>query len=373
MNWILSNRLCIVLASVAAIVAGYSIFPSGLLRCSLIAIGVIAILSIAVCLYRVAVSSPGGQGTVVEGEDPTPTTQPAAAPESLRLTWDSEAHPNWPMVEILALMSQAAYLPPVKAEPNFRALGFSRIEPVFKGLISGYVVSFEDVTVVTFRGTDDKLDWFVNLDEAATPTAHGEAHQGFYSGYQSIKDQITAVLAQTRPKHLWITGHSLGGALALVCAYDLLEVGKLELDGVITFGQPMVASKQLAAYLDRLLFGRYAHFVNEADIVPRVPPPPYAHCGSLVWFNGGGIRRSERKKLALAAAGAEGPTQDNVLPQISKEEFEAMKAGLRKNEELNRLPKGARMIGENIPWLRDHDMNLYLEKVRGIFRNTGST
>jgi pimeloyl-ACP methyl ester carboxylesterase len=296
--------------------------------------------------------------------------------ETLRLEWNSdEENPAWPMAETLALLSQAAYLPPVEAEPRIRTLGFDRIETVVKGLTLGYVVSCGDVTVIAFRGTDVKLDWLVNLDEVATPTPHGQIHRGFYSAYRSLERQIPAVLAQTKPKHLWITGHSLGGALALVCAYDLIENEKVEIDGVVTFGQPMVAYTQLDVYLDRLLLGRYVHFVNEADIVPRVPPPPYAYCGSLVWFTGGGIKRSKQKKLTFGAARADEsvPTQDDVLPQLSMEEFERMKAELgEKNEELDRLPKGTRMFWGKIPLIRDHDMNLYLDKIRSLFGKTES-
>ena len=93
---------------------------------------------------------------------------------------------------------------------------------------------------------DVKLDWLINIDEVAAPTPHGGIHRGFYSAYQSLESQISAILAQTRPKYLWVTGHSLGGALALVCAYDLIENKKVALNGVITFGQPMVADKPLA-------------------------------------------------------------------------------------------------------------------------------
>ena len=63
----------------------------------------------------------------------------------------------------------------------------------------------------------------------------------------------------------------------------------------------MVARKQLADHLNTLLLGRYAHFVNEADIVPRVPPT-FTHCGSLVWFTGGIIKRSKPKHLFGATA-----------------------------------------------------------------------
>jgi triacylglycerol lipase len=163
----------------------------------------------------------------------------------------------------------------------------------------------------------------------------------------------------------------------VVCAYDIIENESLALDGVITFGQPMVARKSLADYLDKVLLGRYAHLVNDADIVPRVPPT-YLHCGSLVWFKDGGIRRSRPKRPVVGAVGPNDPVQaqdDNPTP-LSNAEFEQMKADLKqKNEEPQRLPDGRPVYKGNTPWIRDHSLSLYLDKIRsliGQIRQVGS-
>lgn len=184
-----------------------------------------------------------------------------------------------------------------------------------------------------------------------------------------MKDQILKVLGGSKPKHLWITGHSLGGALALVCAYDLVENEKAALDGVITFGQPLVAQKQLADYLDRLLLGRYAHFVNETDIVPRVPPSPFVHCGSLVWFKGNGIKRSKPKHpvMGATAAGPASSGNEEEIAPLSKEEFENAKAKVREEHtQPERLPDGRLIVKGNLPFLLDHSMGLYINKVRNL-------
>src|SRR5207302_2009697 len=117
-----------------------------------------------------------------------------------------------------------------------------------------------------------------------------------------LKPQVVKILQARKAKHLWITGHSLGGALAVVCAQDLIENEKLELDGIITFGQPMVAKRPLALHLGSTLRGRYAHYVNGNDLVARVPPN-FFHFGSLVWFTESGVRRSKVKIKAFSVAG----------------------------------------------------------------------
>jgi pimeloyl-ACP methyl ester carboxylesterase len=181
------------------------------------------------------------------------------------------------------------------------------------------------------------------------------------------------ILDALRPKptkHLWVTGHSLGGALAVVCAYDLSDNERMALDGVITFGQPMIARKGLADYLDNLLLGRFAHVVNDADIVPRVPPT-YSHCGSMVWFTDGGIRRSKPKRPTIKATPDE-PTnaQDNPKP-LTNAEFEKLKADLKKRNEPQKRPDGRPVYQGNIPSIQDHSISLYIEKVRSLIWHIG--
>jgi hypothetical protein len=123
-----------------------------------------------------------------------------------------------------------------------------------------------------------------------------------------MKVQVVSILKERKTKYLWITGHSLGGALALKCAYDLVEVEQQQLNGVITFGQPMVARQKCGNYIDTLLAGRYARFVNRDDIVPKVPPSHVA-CGSLVWFTDQGLQRSKVKHKVLGASAPNGPLE----------------------------------------------------------------
>lgn len=289
------------------------------------------------------------------------------------MTWDSESQADWPVAELLATMSQGAYSTSLPAEEVFRSIGFTSTKPVTTGCQSGYIVSVEDATVIVFRGTDDCGDWFANLDVRPHSDVHGRFHRGFNDAYESLHSQIIGPLTETPPANLWITGHSLGGALAVICAYDLIHYQNLAVCGVMTFGQPMVASKNAANYLDERLKSRYVRFVNGRDIVTRIPPF-HAHCGSLVRFVGDSIQRSTAKHLLVGAADQDEPSLvDDELAPLTEEEFRLAQAEVRaESGEGDRDSDGHHVVKGNIPCLRDHEMELYLEKVRALVGETGN-
>jgi hypothetical protein len=288
---------------------------------------------------------------------------PASVAGRLRLPWDSEAAVDWPAADLMASLSVDAYQPPAAAEESYRQLGFRTCTPVIDGTMTAYVLSDDDVAVVVFRGTDDASDWLVNLDQFPTYTDHGAVHRGFAAAFERMAPGVAAALKAARPKHIWVTGHSLGGALAVLCAHDLVE-NRQPLSGLITFGQPMVGKVDFAEHLDRRLAGKYAHFVNDADIVPRVPPG-YSHGGSLVWLTEDGIRRSRpkpRSQIVMIAAEEE---IEGDVPSMSQDDFNVMQRRFRDAREP--LPNGRLpIIKGNSRYLKHHSMTLYLDKLRNV-------
>jgi len=329
---------------------------------------VIAVVAAFVCF--IALSPPGNQDTI-EQEDPIgPPPAPSLTEiERLQADWDSLSYPDWPAADVLGKICSESYSPPINAKVSFQKHGFVDIETFVDASNIGYVISAGDTCVIVFRGTDDAGDWLVNLNSISTNTPHGPIHRGFFQGYAALQPQILKALeTKENLEHLWITGHSLGGALALVCAYDLEENHNYEIDGIITFGQPMVARSQLASHLDDHFFQRYAHFVNDNDIVPRVPPG-HSYCGSMVWFTQNGLRRSTPRE-AMVGADKDAPPIEAAKPRpLSEREFRKLKADLRdEDSKPKRNRKGEVVVEGNSPWIRDHSMELYLEKLRAIAR-----
>lgn len=319
MKWLTSNVLW--LAGI-----GLTLFASSFVRFReafgapnwwVLGSGLFFLLLAALGTYWTFYGPPGTGPVIVEpddGKDHDPSSLKMNAVQRLQSAWNSEEAANWPVSETLAKFSEIAYSSPVDASQEFQGLGFDTCMPVIDGSMAGYVVSADDVMVIVFRGTDLKemSDWFTNFRRRATTTPHGAAHSGFVGAYQGLRSQIREIVASKNPKHLWVTGHSLGGALALLCAYDIADEGELPFDGVMTFGQPLMVRKDLADHLNHVLAGRYARFVNHDDIVARIDPG-YLPCGSLVWFTSEKVYRSEPPRLVTRAA-----ESDLGAPSISE-------------------------------------------------------
>lgn len=139
---------------------------------------------------------------------------------------------------------------------------------------------------------------------AATSDLAGiEVHRGFYRNFRATHWQVLQELAlasKRRPlgnpdevveqplEALYVTGHSLGGAMAVLFA---LTTAHEQLRGVYTFGQPMVISGSAlpaAQAIDRRIF----RHVLPQDPVPALPPAAWGayahvgreyHCSSKEW------------------------------------------------------------------------------------------
>lgn len=73
-------------------------------------------------------------------------------------------------------------------------------------------------------------------------------------------------------KKLYVTGHSLGGAMATICASRLSAQG-MNVEGLYTYGSPRVGDGEFVANLKVNHF----RFVNNNDAVPKVPPQVFGY------------------------------------------------------------------------------------------------
>ncbi|MDH3220486.1 MAG: lipase family protein [Gammaproteobacteria bacterium] len=124
--------------------------------------------------------------------------------------------------------------------------------------------------VLVFRGTEQKLaDFRTDLDAALirAPEANAEEliHKGFYESFASVRDLIYKDLKKDEQLPLYVTGHSLGGALAIVATRF---IAKDSLGACYTFGGPRVGNLDMGFVFRTPIY----RVVNSSDIVPRTPP-----------------------------------------------------------------------------------------------------
>ncbi len=146
------------------------------------------------------------------------------------------------------------------------------------------VLGNEKDVIVGFTGSESANDWLSNFQASYDPgPMRGcKAHEGFQDALYPIVMQLTDAVQELRDnkQRVWLTGHSLGGALCLLYAGMRLE-NKLDLHGVYTFGSPRPANESFADKLKTTFTGPIHRVVNVGDIVPHVPPEPFfSHPGN---------------------------------------------------------------------------------------------
>lgn len=172
--------------------------------------------------------------------------------------------------------------------PGNTVAGFSVTNHALFVVATAYVVRSRcgRLAIIAFRGTEpiNLASWLtdadvITQDVPASWNARGEVHRGFLANLEAVWDDVEDQLGRTPEgaapvEAIYITGHSLGGAMAVLAAAQLLRSPDraARLRGVYTYGQPAVGDHAFAAWGSRA-FGEilFRHVYNR-DLVPRLPP-----------------------------------------------------------------------------------------------------
>lgn len=218
--------------------------------------------------------------------------------DSIQLRADATALEN---AYALARIARAAYgADPARKEPAlaaaFGAPVVFRVERLF-----GFAAAAQDDVVVAFRGTHEDREWVESLAYGQTAWAGCRAHKGIARLVESVWPQLLAALFDTgaAERRLWLTGHSIGGAAALLAALQLEHEG-FEVHNAITFGAPAVMDTAAACkYRCQIV-----RVVNNEDIVPAISWPSlvdtYAHPGERILLTASGRVAAAHHDTGLA-------------------------------------------------------------------------
>ena len=171
-------------------------------------------------------------------------------------------------------------------EDLLKKSGFSLLKVIDVGETQGFACkriadNEPSYVVLAFRGTEKKVsDWLT--DARCVPTEEGKTkvHTGFLEAFtknvdddgKTVMDTVEEIIKSSEaqdhnnvPLPLFITGHSLGGALALLAT----KLAAPNVNGACyTFGAPRIGNYEYFRFIKTPVY----RIVNSSDVVPRVPP-----------------------------------------------------------------------------------------------------
>lgn len=138
--------------------------------------------------------------------------------------------------------------------------------------------------IIAVRGTSNIENAMVDIALKLTHDQHTDIylHDGFAQAAQAIYTNIRPLI---KPGYIInTTGHSMGGAIALILAMHL-NIDHYKIDQIITFGQPKVTNTSGSYKFQNLNVTR---IVTEKDLVPLVPPfdPTNMNLQNIYWHLG---------------------------------------------------------------------------------------
>jgi hypothetical protein len=194
----------------------------------------------------------------------------------------------------MATMSQLAYEPFEKDDVSLGLFvskldsgGFSLVGIFNIQGTQAFLAHNNIYAVLAFRGTEKNWqDVQTDIRARREKTKDGKIHAGFYKAYGSVSNQLKEKLAEVEHLPLYITGHSLGGALATIATQDLEGSGFTDqIAACYTFGSPRVGN----ADFDQKIKSPFYRLINFIDIVTFVPllTMGFVHVGDLRYLDRG--------------------------------------------------------------------------------------
>jgi len=212
------------------------------------------------------------------------------APGGFRL--DEDQPGSLDNARFLCEASALAYLPAAEGKAAFQQLLGLDARLFSVDNTQAWLGTDEANIVVAFRGTEspttidglkdilltDAMNLLVVPEgrlghDLAAAGVRARFHKGFADAIAEIWPELSAAVeaeVKERDRPVWITGHSLGGALALYAAW-LLKRKFVPVHEVCTFGAPMIGNREASEAFNREFAGKIFRYINGRDPVPKLP------------------------------------------------------------------------------------------------------
>ena len=161
----------------------------------------------------------------------------------------------------------------------------------------GFAHTPQPQIVISFRGTVNEnienwiLDFTAKLKHPWAAFPRVGVHSGFYEAWQSLSPGIFAAtkklyMANAHRPLVTVTGHSLGAAMAALCAFELHHFEGIKVLSLMTLGQPRTGNKEFAALYDSFGISTW-RLTHNRDPVPQLPPigMRYSHIANEVFYD----------------------------------------------------------------------------------------
>jgi hypothetical protein len=137
----------------------------------------------------------------------------------------------------------------------------------------GVIAHGRGATIVAFAGTDPVVlaNWISDFD--ARIDGKTQAAEGYETAAKAVWEEVSEAIAEPDNDRIFVTGHSLGGALAVLTAD---RIAGARVAGVYTFGMPRPGTAIFAErYMTTALGARTFRLVHADDLVPTVAPSDF--------------------------------------------------------------------------------------------------
>ncbi|MBD2254939.1 lipase family protein [Nostoc parmelioides] len=281
-------------------------------------------------------------------------------------------------LELSMILAQASYLTysnsldanEIREKAGILAVKFFHYSAAFQWSIVGFLGCYKDYIIVAFRGTNNTEDWKKNLQfspnsEFCVQDGSGSrVHTGFsktvHEGWKDFLVDLQYLIKDSFDEKDWkilLTGHSLGGALAVLTAYRLnsLPEFRSRVQAVYTYGAPRVGDQTFKNSF------RVAHYRFEYgnDPIPTLPlmVSGYRHTGERFY-----LPKNEPNIIRKESQGIQGY---KTFVNFAGGAVNLILASRNIPQSMNQLQTGLSSTTEGFENIGDHNIERYISHIQG--------